>query len=162
MKLLTSLVLISVFLPPVTWAGAENCLLSDGINVQSKKRIIYICEKGTTGKEYKISLGRNGIGKKDDGDKKTPLGLYELGSPRKSNRFGIFIPVQYPNSEQLSAGYAGKDVGIHGPFRLFSWLGSLNTILNWTQGCIAVGKNDQIEFIANWVKSHSQSKILIN
>lgn len=162
MKLLASLVLISLFLPTVTLAESENCLLSDGINVQSKKQILYICEKGIPIQEYKISLGRKGTGKKNDGDKKTPLGLYELGSPRKSNRFGVFIPVRYPSAEQLSAGYTGKDVGIHGPFQLFSRLGSLNTIFNWTQGCIAVGKNDQIELIANWVKSHPLSKVLIN
>lgn len=162
MKITATLAMISLFFPIILFANSANCSLSTGINVQTTKQILYVCEAGSVIKEFTISLGRKGTGKKQDGDKKTPIGLYGLASPRKSNRFGVFIPIQYPTAQQLAAGYTGKDVGIHGPFLIFSWLGSLNTIFNWTQGCIAVGKNEQIEFIANWVKANPRATILIN
>ncbi len=148
--------------PNHSLANKANCLLADGINVQAVEHILYICENGNTVKEFRVSLGKSGTGKKAEGDKKTPLGLYELGIPRKSHGFGMFIPIKYPTKEQSKMGYTGKDVGIHGPFVAFSWLGSLNTLFNWTLGCIAVGQTDQIKFIAAWIKSHPNSKLLIN
>ena len=160
MKMITTLVAISSF-SSVMFAHDIDSLIADGINVHTTKKLLQICEHGIIVKEFNVSFGRKGVGKKQIGDKKTPLGLYELESPRESNRFGIFIPIKYPTEQQLAVGYTGKDVGIHGPFQLFSWLGSLNTTFNWTQGCIAVGKNEQIKFIANWVKTHPQTKISV-
>ena len=120
-----------------------------------------ICENGRLVNAYKIAIGSAGIGKKTAGDNKTPIGLYQLRSPRKSNRFGIFIPIQYPTIQQRAKGYTGQDVGIHGPFWLFGWAGPMNTWFNWTKGCIAVGDKSQITTIANWVSKHPQSEILI-
>lgn len=155
------MIFISIVNVDPVFANANNCKLANGINIQTGKQILTICDQHQLINEFKISIGRKGVGKHSDGDKKTPIGLYKLGTPRQSNRFGIFIPILYPTPQQAASGYTGKDVGIHGPFQLFIWLGSLNTLLNWTQDYIAVGDNKQIAFIARWIKGHPSTMILI-
>ncbi|EKD71283.1 MAG: hypothetical protein ACD_46C00221G0008 [uncultured bacterium] len=158
----TGIIITTAFFSISAFATDKDCNLANGINIKTTKRILSVCENNKAIKEYKISIGRKGAGKMHEGDKKTPLGIYDLTSPRKSRRFGVFIPIQYPTPQQISAGYTGKDVGIHGPFQLFSWLGSFNTWFNWTQGCIALGSNEEIAFIAKWVENHPGTKVLIS
>ncbi len=125
---------------------------ADSIVVLLEKERLYLCSKDKTEGEYLVSIGRNGGGKKKRGDRKTPVGRYTLGTPRPSEKYHIFIPVGYPTREQKEKGYTGSAIGIHGPRQSFRWLGRLNTLFNWTQGCIAVAKNREIEEIARWVK----------
>ena len=153
--------LILVILPAFAFANNEKCSLADGINILTENRMLYLCERGNAVKEFKISLGRKGVGKKQSHDNKTSLGLYELASPRKSERFGVFIPIVYPTKEQLVAGYSGNSVGIHGPVKWLNWLGALNTVVDWTKGCVAVGSDEQINFIGDWVRRHPGEKVLI-
>lgn len=124
--------------------------------------MLCICENNRVIQSYRVSLGRNGLGKMHEGDKKTPIGLYELSAPRKSRKFGIFIPIKYPTQQQIIDGFTGKDVGIHGPFKLFGWATFFNAWFNWTQGCIAVGDNKELVSIAKWVNEHPNTNILIN
>ena len=108
---------------------------------------------------FAVALGRSGIGKKREGDHRTPVGRYTLGKPRTSARFHVFIPVGYPTVEQKTAGFSGGDVGIHGPTRLFRWAGRLNTLFGWTDGCVAVGSDEEIDRIANWVNENHPLQI---
>lgn len=153
--------MISIFFPVTLFASTTTCPLSNGINVHTTKQILNICKHGTVIKTFKVALGNNGVGKKQAGDNKTPIGLYRLAHPRNSNQFKVFIPILYPTTKQVAAGYTGRDVGIHGPTQssgLFSWL---NNLPYSTRGCIAVGKNNHIEYVANWVKSNPGTKVLI-
>ncbi|KTC81759.1 L,D-transpeptidase family protein [Legionella brunensis] len=160
MKIKAISLIISIFLPVALFAGTATCPLSNGINVHTTKRILNICKHGTVIKTFKVALGYKGVGKKKAGDNKTPIGLYRLAYPRKSTQFKVFIPILYPTSKQLAAGYTGRDVGIHGPTQSsrFSWF---NNLPSSTRGCIAVGKNNYIEYVANWVKSNPGTKVLI-
>ncbi len=63
----------------------------------------------------KVSLGRGGLEKSVQGDRKTPMGTYSIGAPRPSKRFFIFIPIGYPSEKQRVNGFTGGDVGVHGP-----------------------------------------------
>lgn len=151
--------MISIFFPVVLFA--TTCPLSNGINVNTSKRILNICKHGTVIKTFNVALGFKGVGKKQAGDNKTPIGLYGLAYPRKSNQFKVFIPILYPTSKQLAAGYTGRDVGIHGPAQSstgFNWLSNLPYS---TRGCIAVGKNNYIEYVANYVKANPGTKVMI-
>ena len=153
--------MISIFSPVISFASTATCPLSNGINVHTTKQILNICKHGTVIKTFKVALGNNGVGKRQSGDNKTPIGLYGLAHPRNSNQFKVFIPILYPTTKQLAAGYTGRDVGIHGPTQssgLFSWL---NNLPSATRGCIAVGKNNHIEYVANWVKANPGTKVLI-
>ena len=153
--------MLSLCSPVTLLASTATCPLSNGINVHTSKQILNICKHGTVIKTFKVALGNNGVGKKKAGDNKTPIGLYGLAHPRNSTQFKVFIPILYPTRKQLTAGYTGRDVGIHGPTQsssLFSWLSNLP---GSTRGCIAVGKNNYIEYVANWVKSNPGAKVLI-
>ena len=164
MKIKAIYLMISIFYPVALFASTATCPLLNGINVHTTKRILNICKHGTVIKTFNVALGYKGIGKKQTGDNKTPIGLYGLAHPRKSTQFKVFIPILYPTSKQLAAGYTGRDVGIHGPtqsFSWFSWFSWLNNLPNSTHGCIAVGKNNHIEYVANWVKANPGAKVLI-
>ncbi|MDP3706242.1 MAG: L,D-transpeptidase family protein [Legionellaceae bacterium] len=161
MKIKAMLLIISIFFPIVLFASATTCPLFTGINVHTARQVLNICKQGTVFKTFKVTIGYKGVGKRQAGDNKTPLGLYGLAYPRKSTQFDIFIPILYPTAKQLASGYTGRDVGIHGPTQsssLFRWMTSLP---NSTRGCIAVGKNDYIEYVANWIKANPGTKILI-
>lgn len=161
MKIKAIIFIVSIFFPIAIFAGSATCPLVNGINVHTAKRVLNICKHGTVVKTFKVALGYKGIGKKHAGDNKTPIGLYGLAYPRKSTQFKVFIPILYPTSKQLAAGYTGRDVGIHGPKQSTSWLSWINNLPSATRGCIAVGKNNYIEYVANWVKAHPGTKILI-
>nr|WP_226905586.1 L,D-transpeptidase family protein [Legionella antarctica] len=151
----------SIFFSIPLFAGSATCPLSNGINVHTTTQTLNICKHGTVIKTFKIALGYKGIGKKKAGDNKTPIGLYGLAHPRTSNQFKVFIPILYPTSKQLASGYTGRDVGIHGPTQLSSWFNWVNNLPSSTHGCIAVGKNNHIEYVANWVKANPGAKVLI-
>ncbi|WP_028387904.1 L,D-transpeptidase family protein [Legionella fairfieldensis] len=161
MKIKAFFLIISIFFPFLLYASTETCPLSSGINVYTTKRILTICKQGAVIKTFKVALGYKGVGKKRAGDNKTPIGLYRLAHPRKSTQFKMFIPILYPTSKQLAAGYTGRDVGIHGPTQSSSWFRWVNNLPGSTRGCIAVGKNNHIEYVANWVKENPGAKILI-
>lgn len=137
-------------------AGQNTSVVIDTVS-----RKLYLCENNKPYQEYKVAIGKKGTGKQKKGDNKTPIGTYSLGTPRGSSRFGTFIPVGYPTPEQRSKGFSGNDVGIHGPSRLFAWLGSINTWTNWTQGCAAVGSEAEITSIAQWVKDNKINRVVI-
>ena len=161
MKLKAIYCIISVFFPILVFASSATCPLSNGINVHTTQQILHICKHGTIIKTFKVALGHKGVGKKQAGDNKTPIGLYGLAHPRKSNQFKVFIPILYPTPKQLAAGYTGRDVGIHGPTQSSRWFGWLNHLPSATRGCIAVGNNTQIEYVADWVKANPSAKVLI-
>lgn len=161
MKIKAISLIIFIFLPVSLFANTATCPLLNGINVHTARRILNICKDGTVIKAFKVAIGFKGVGKKKAGDNKTPIGLYGLAYPRKSNQFKVFIPILYPTSKQLAAGYTGRDVGIHGPTQSSNWLSRLNNLPYSTRGCIAVGQNNYIEYVAKWVKSNPGTKVLI-
>lgn len=161
MKIKAIFFLISIIFPVALFASSATCPLSSGINVNTKKRVLNICKHGNVVKSLKVAIGYKGVGKKKAGDNKTPIGLYSLAYPRKSSQFKVFIPILYPTSKQAAAGYTGRDVGIHGPSQS-SRLGLFGNLPGSTRGCIAVGKNNYIEYVANWVKANpGAAKVLI-
>ncbi len=159
MKIKALYLIITILFPISLLANTVTCPLSSGINVHTTKRILAICKRGTVVKTFRVALGYKGVGKKRRGDNKTPIGLYGLAQPRKSTQFKVFIPILYPTSNQLAKGYTGRDVGIHGPTQ--STLNWFNNLPSATRGCIAVGQNNYIEYVANWVKSNPGTKVLI-
>lgn len=162
MKIKSITLFLGIFFPVALFANIMPCLLPNGINVHTSKRVLNICKHGSVIKSFEVALGYKGVGKRKAGDNKTPIGLYSLADPRKSNQFDIFIPILYPTPTQAAAGYTGRDVGIHGPNQspsVFRWL---NNLPSSTRGCIAVGKNNYIEYVAKWVKANPGTKLLIN
>lgn len=107
--------------------------------------------KGRVLKEYKIALGRVAGAKEHQGDHKTPEGQYFIDQKNSNSRFHLALHISYPNStDKKRAHDAGVNPGsaimIHGVEKEFSWLGSLQHEVDWTDGCIAVS-NQEIEEI---------------
>ena len=122
--------------------------------VYSRTHLIYLFESGETVARYDVALGANGMDKRAEGDRRTPLGTYRLGVPRVSSRFGIFIPVLNPTLDQVQQRYTGSAIGIHGPERPRQCDGIVNIMSNWTEGCIAVANDQFIWDIAGFVVDH--------
>jgi murein L,D-transpeptidase YafK len=120
--------------------------------VLTQHHVLLLCENGQPVARFWVALGSGGIGKRSQGDRKTPLGTYSLGEPRPSTRFGTFIPFDYPTAGQRFQGFTGRNVGIHGPDRRLQWAGRANTRLDWTAGCIALSSDQEVEKVASWVK----------
>jgi murein L,D-transpeptidase YafK len=155
---------ITLFFYPVACYGANNdpCeKFHTSLLVDTNNHKMWLCQANRSVGEFEVALGRGGVDKHKRGDKKTPLGEYALGTPRPSDRFNTFIPVSYPTQEQVSNGYSGSAIGIHGPLRTFRRFGSMTTRYNWTSGCIAVGTDEDISEIAQWIKEQKVSKIFI-
>ncbi len=124
------------------------------------ERILFLCESGVAKKGYRVSIGTSGFPKVKEGDKKSPVGAFELGKPRVSNDgFHVFIPVGYPNVEQMGRGFTGQDIGIHGPPREDRCAGEDNVSYNWTDGCIALPDDTSIETVAKFVKRFGSMKV---
>ncbi len=125
-------------------------------------QIIFLCKNGKTVGDYDFSMGREGVGKTSLGDKKTPLGIYPLAKPYKSDRFKVFIPIGYPTPAQEKLGFTGQDAGIHGPARgFFRCAGFLNATVNWTQGCLAVSSDTFVKEIGRFVETNGIAEISI-
>jgi len=78
-----------------------------------------------------------------------------------SSRFHLFLPVGFLTAEQKANGYSGSAIGIHGPHAGFAWLGHFTASVDWTQGCIALGANAEIEQVAKWVRGHPGVEVLL-
>jgi len=136
-------------------AGTEQiCTAPDArVMVDLGRHMLALCEKGKTVAAFSIRFGRGGIGKTKEGDGKTPVGVYPLGDPRPSSRYGTFIPIGYPTEEQRKQGYTGSAVGVHGPARWVKWLGSLVNTFDSSDGCVGLARDSEIDTIARWVST---------
>lgn len=135
--------------------------LGTAILVDTSGKHLQLCQSGASIREFDIAIGRGGRDKHSQGDNRTPLGGYALGTPRGSDDFHLFIHVGYPTTSQRAQGYTGGDIGIHGPSRDWKWLGGLTTWHNWTKGCIAVGTDGEIEIIEKWVTDNRVKKVVL-
>lgn len=142
-------------------AGYRNPCPATGsvVAVFSRTHELYLCRAGVPHARIRVALGRGGMGKRRTGDNKTPVGSYSFGEPRASARYGTFIPIDYPTTEQTALGYTGSELGIHGPPRKWKDVAAA-TALDWTTGCIATGTNDDIERIARFVREERPLAII--
>lgn len=145
-----------------TAAHAEVCHdMQTYVEVDVASEKLFLCNANHVVRTFRVSLGRGGLDKKVTGDARTPIGKYALGTPRPSDRFVTFIPIGYPTAEQKKQGLTGTDVGVHGPLNYLSRIGRLNTLINWTNGCIAVGTAEEIADVAAWVSLNHVDTIVI-
>jgi len=146
----------------LTHASTNPCMERGTlVLVDTGRRRLTLCEGSTPARTHPVALGWHGVGKRRRGDAKTPLGLYSLGAPRPSRKFGTFIPVGYPTLEQRRRGFTGSAIGLHGPERETRNAGAANVAYDWTLGCVAVADDPTIKAIAAWVRAHPEAQILI-
>lgn len=116
----------------------------DKIIVYKSDNRMYVYSKGKLQKVYKISIGRNSIGKKEvEGDKKTPEGKYIINDKNPNSSYYKNLGISYPNQDNLSHAKrlgksAGGEIKIHGLRNYFGCIGKFHRLFNWTLGCIAL------------------------
>lgn len=120
-----------------------------------------LCEAGRAVRVYPVAIGRAGLGKKVQGDDRSPTGVYSLGTPRPSSKFHTFIPIGYPSAAQREAGFTGSDIGLHGPPRGWRRAGRATVWFDWTRGCIAFSSDAAIDEVAAWVRDHPGARVEI-
>lgn len=126
----------------------------DLILVEKKRRTMSVYYQRKLLKEYKIALGFSPLGHKEqEGDGKTPEGVYFISAKYPQSQFYLALQISYPNSnDQQNARKkgvsAGGEIMIHGLGKGFGWLGKLHVNRDWTLGCIAV-TNKEIKEIYN-------------
>jgi len=146
MKIIT---LLHLFLLATLCQAADK---ADLLIVQKKDRVMLLMKDGMEIKRYKIVLGGNPVGhKQQEGDQRTPEGNYILDYKKSDSSFYKAIHVSYPNvKDKKHAKQLGVNPGgfimIHGQKNGFGWISSLAQQFDWTDGCIAV-KNYEMDEI---------------
>lgn len=124
-------------------------------------RSLVFCTAGLIENAGAVSTGSNGFGKTVTGDRKTPVGEYWLEMPFASSKFGLFIPINYPNLIDRRDGRTGSAIGIHGPARWLACQADLGLSINWTAGCLSFGRDTQIMALAYWLTLHWPVRVVI-
>ncbi|VAW59436.1 ErfK/YbiS/YcfS/YnhG family protein [hydrothermal vent metagenome] len=93
-------------------------------------------------KDYFISMGRGGAGKRVEGDLKTPLGVYFVQSyiapEQLADKYGAgAYPVNYPNAWDRLKGKTGSGIWLHG-----TRSGIYNRPLLASRGCVVLPNED--------------------
>jgi murein L,D-transpeptidase YafK len=100
-------------------------------------------------KRMPVSIGKRGIGKLREGDKKTPVGIYRLTSYLTDRQLDDFYglgayPLNYPNPRDLQLGRTGHGIWLHG---LPKHVGE-RPLLD-SDGCIVVDNDSLLDLAEN-------------
>lgn len=123
----------------------------DEIRVEKALRRLTLLEDGAAIRTYRIALGANPIGhKQEEGDERTPEGRYVIDYRNMHSRFHKSLHISYPNEKdrreaEARGVSAGGDIVIHGLPPGWSWLGAAHHAFDWTDGCIAVTNEEMDE-----------------
>lgn len=104
-------------------------------------------------KEYDVAFGANPKGhKQQEGDEKTPEGIYTLDYKKEDSTFYRAMHISYPNeADKENAKKKGVPPGgfimVHGQRNWFGWLAPITQQWNWTNGCIALTNSEMDEFM---------------
>jgi murein L,D-transpeptidase YafK len=116
---------------------------------KSARRLSIFCDANQI-KTYRIALGRNPMGaKQQEGDMKTPEGIYKIDNRNPQSNFHLALHISYPLSVDAARAAArgvsaGSDIMIHGIQNGHGWIGAFHRWKDWTAGCIAL-TNEEIE-----------------
>lgn len=150
---LTAAVLLSTLLPSYTISPvlASEFPVADKVLVEKGKRQLHLLKDNQPFRTFKIALGVDPLGDKEqEGDQKTPEGLYHLDQRNPQSDFFLSIRISYPNSTDRSeAKRKGRDPGgqimIHGQPNVPRYSSAYYSKEDWTNGCIAVSNSDMID-----------------
>ena len=132
------------------WNSLPAGTTIDRIVVEKSARRLSVFRNGNQIKTYRIALGRSPLGaKQEEGDMKTPEGIYKIDGRNPQSSFHLALHISYPSDEDdkraaargVSAGF---DIMIHGIQNGRGWIGAFHRWNDWTAGCIAV-TDEEIE-----------------
>jgi murein L,D-transpeptidase YafK len=132
------------------WNPLPTGTTIDFILVEKSARKLSIFHDGRKLKSYRVALGRNPVGPKEqEGDMKTPEGTYQIDSRNPQSDYHLALHVSYPSDEDTARAAerhmnAGFDIMIHGIRNGGAWIGAFHRLHDWTAGCIAL-TDEEIE-----------------
>ncbi len=135
-------------IPPLAPIDAR----ATSIIVEKRARRMSLMRNDTILKTYEVSLGSDPVGhKQQEGDGRTPEGVYAIDFKNPRSRFHLALRISYPDTKDRDSARrrgvsAGSDIMIHGLPNGIGWLRSLHLQRDWTDGCIAV-TNAEVEEI---------------
>ena len=126
------------------WKVLPGGTTIDRILVEKSERKLSILRDGKVLKTYRVALGRNPIGAKEqEGDNKTPEGIYTIDYRNPKSDYHLALHISYPSAEDTTRAAqrgvnAGFDIEIHGLPNGRGWMGGAHRQKDWTAGCIAL------------------------
>lgn len=138
--------------------------IADSILVEKSARNMYLIKDGEKIKTYKISLGDEPVGhKQQEGDERTPEGNYVIDYRNPKSKYHLSLHINYPNQQDRDRARKkgvspGGDIFIHGLPNGMGFLSGVFQRGDWTDGCIAVS-NSEIEEIWKSVKNGTPIEI---
>ena len=136
----------------------------DLVKVTKSQNKMYLLDSGKVVKEYNIALGGNPKShKQQEGDQRTPEGIYTLDYIKEDSSFYRAMHISYPNKTDINnAKKLGVSPGgfimVHGQKNKLGWLAPITQNFNWTNGCIAI-KNDEMDDFLKLVKVGTKIQI---
>ncbi|MGJ5820864.1 L,D-transpeptidase family protein [Paludibaculum fermentans] len=134
--------------PPALCAAEQ----ADRIVIHKARRELQLLQNGKVFKTYKVALGKQPVGPKiQQGDMRTPEGLYRVDGRYARSQFHRALHISYPNSTDRARAQRlgvqpGGDILIHGLPNGQGSVGNAHLQSDWTWGCIAV-TDEEIEEI---------------
>jgi murein L,D-transpeptidase YafK len=144
LPVIASCVLATFLYAHHNWHPLPREITIDRIVVEKSARKLSIFRGGEELKTYRVALGRNPIGAKEqEGDMKTPEGIYQIDYRNPKSDYHLALHISYPsdqdNARATERGVpAGFDIMIHGLPNGHGWIGAFHRRKDWTAGCIAL------------------------
>lgn len=123
------------------------------VKVEKSISKMYLLDGDKVVKEYHVAFGGEPKGhKQQEGDQKTPEGIYTLDYKKEDSSFYLAMHVSYPNeTDKENAKKLGVSPGgfimVHGQRNWLGWLAPITQLFNWTNGCIALTNDEMDEFM---------------
>jgi murein L,D-transpeptidase YafK len=116
---------------------------ADRVVIEKQAGRLTLFKNGKALKSYTVALGWSPGKKERQGDRRTPEGRYKIIGRHAESRYYLALRLSYPNaSDNRRAREQGRspggDIMIHGLPPAWSWVGRWHSLINWTQGCIAI------------------------
>jgi murein L,D-transpeptidase YafK len=126
----------------------------DLVVIEKGPRLMHLFHRDRVVRTYRVALGANPVGaKRQQGDGRTPEGLYRIDFKNPDSRFNLALRIDYPNERDRARAAArgvppGGQIDIHGQ----PWEATEHAFFrmkfareDWTDGCIAVTNREMSE-----------------
>src|SRR5690349_14485863 len=106
MRILTVLIVVALAVSLTylfahhVWTPLPGGTKIDRIVVEKSARKLSVFANGKELKTYRVALGRNPVGAKEqEGDNKTPEGIYNIDSRNPQSDFHLGLHISYPSEQ---------------------------------------------------------------
>ncbi|MAD46915.1 MAG: hypothetical protein CMH98_18130 [Oceanospirillaceae bacterium] len=142
--------LLVILIPSACFAREK----AERVVVDKSERLMILYSTDKELARFSISLGGSPEGHKtQEGDQKTPEGVYLLDYKKEDSAFYRAMHISYPNPQDVRQAAArkvspGGMIMVHGQKNGLGWLAPLTQLFDWTDGCIAVTNSEMDTFMS--------------